>query len=301
MAMIEVVDVSKSYGDILALDNISFSAPSGKITGFLGPNGAGKTTTISILLGLSKANKGSALLNGKPILEIDNVPRTVGAVLGGDALHPGLKVTRTLEVQCAITKTNPQVIPSLLEQVDLQRAANRRVKHLSLGMKQRLALALALVADPDVFLLDEPANGLDPQGMMWLRDCLRQLADNGKTIFLSSHLLGELEAMADRIVVVYQGKVLREGSLAEWHQETESTVEVETLDTKEEELKEVISRLGGQIISSEDGILKVRNIDAHHLGDQALASHIPIYHLNEPKQSLEQLYLQLCFEAGENK
>src|ERR1035437_196771 len=285
--MLEVHDVSKAYKEVLALDHISFGAPSGQITGCLGPNGAGKTTMISILLGLSQANSGEALLNGQPIGAVKDVHATVGAVLGGESLHPGLKVSRTLEVQCAVTEVGPAIIPELLKKVDLEDAVNRRVNHLSLGMKQRLALAVALTADPEILLLDEPANGLDPQGMHWLRDYLRELADRGKTIFLCSHLLSELELMADRVVVINHGRLLRESSLEEWHDEAENIVQVSSND--ELALKKTIQGLGGQVVNDDGGLLKVKGVHAEALGVAAHQANLALRHLSETQQSLEQL------------
>jgi ABC-2 type transport system ATP-binding protein len=210
--MIEVTDVSKLYGETAALKGVTFSAPSGAVTGFLGPNGAGKTTTLRILLGLARPDTGTALIDGKRYADLPSPRRVVGAVIDSMGFEPGRTGRDHLRVVAQAAGIPRSRVDEVLDFVDLTAAADRAAGGYSQGMRQRLALASALLGDPKVLLLDEPANGLDPAGMAWLRRLLSDWAAQGRTVLFSSHVLTEVEFVADRIVIIDHGRVVREGA-----------------------------------------------------------------------------------------
>jgi ABC-2 type transport system ATP-binding protein len=207
--------LTKRYGDILAVDDLSFSIRSGTVTGFLGPNGAGKTTTLRLLLGLAEPTAGKALVFGRPYRELDDPARRVGAVLETSDLHPGRSGRDHLRSLALAARIPSDRVDEVLELVDLTPAARRRVKTYSLGMRQRLGLAAALLGDPDLLVLDEPANGLDPAGVRWLRRFLRTFADRGRTVLVSSHMLAEAAQTVDRVVIIDRGRLVASGTLEE--------------------------------------------------------------------------------------
>ena len=210
--MITATSLTKRYRATTVVDDVSFTSPPGTVTGFLGPNGAGKSTTLRMLVGLSRPDGGRATIAGMPFLHLPNPGRVVGVMLDASAQHGGRTGRETLTVSAETMGVNRRRVEEMLEVVGLDAAAaRRRVGRYSLGMRQRLGLAQAMIGDPDVLLLDEPANGLDPDGIRWMRDLLRQFADGGGTVLLSSHLLGEVEAVADRLVVIAGGTVRASG------------------------------------------------------------------------------------------
>jgi len=211
---IEIADLHKSFGDVRAVAGVSFSAAAGRVTGFLGPNGSGKTTTLRALLGLVRPDRGTAVIGGRPYRQLADPLREVGAMLEASA-HPGRSARDHLRVLAAEARVPVSRVDELLRLVDLEGAARRRVGGFSLGMHQRLGLASALIGDPPVLVLDEPANGLDPIGMRWLRDFLRALAGEGRAVLLSSHALGEVAQTADDVVVISHGRVVAAAPLAE--------------------------------------------------------------------------------------
>jgi ABC-2 type transport system ATP-binding protein len=215
MPTIDIQHLTKRYGDLTAVDDVSFVARPGTITGFLGPNGAGKTTTLRSLLGLVRPDAGTATIDGVAYADLERPATMVGAVLDDAAAHPARSGRAHLRVVAAAAGIAEARIDEVLELVDLTGAASRRVGGYSLGMRRRLGLATALLGDPGVLVLDEPVNGLDPAGVRWLRDLLRSLADDGRTILVSSHLLGEVEHTADHVVIVDRGRLVRSGPLAE--------------------------------------------------------------------------------------
>ncbi len=215
--MIEINELTKCYGSgprqVVAIDRVTFDVEPGTIVGFLGPNGAGKSTTLRILCGLADATSGHALIGGSPYRDLPNPGSTVGALLDASAVHPGRTGIETLKLAAATIGVGRDRVDTVLAAVGLTKAeARRRVSTYSLGMRQRLGIAQALLGDPDVLILDEPANGLDPQGIVWLRRLLRREADAGRTVLLSSHQLHEVEEIADRIVIVGNGRVLAQGA-----------------------------------------------------------------------------------------
>jgi ABC-2 type transport system ATP-binding protein len=215
MAEVEILDLTKTFGRVTAVRGMSFTAPAGKVTGFLGPNGSGKTTTLRIALGLVREDAGAALIGGVPYGRLARPRQTVGAMLEATGFHPGRRARDHLRVIADAAGIPGRRVDEVLAQVDLTSAAPRRVREFSLGMRQRLGLATALLGDPRVLLLDEPANGLDPAGIAWLRGLLRSLADEGRTVIVASHVLSEVAQTVDHVVIVSAGQVRFAGPLDE--------------------------------------------------------------------------------------
>ena len=213
--VIEIRSLTKRFGDVVAVDDLTFSLGTSTVTGFLGPNGAGKTTTLRLLLGLAEPDMGEALIFGHRYRELDEPPRRVGAVLESSDLHPGRSGRDHLRVQTLAGKIPPSRVEEVLALVELEAVADRRVKTYSLGMRQRLALAGALLGGPEVLVLDEPANALDPAGVRWLRQFLRRFAEQGGTVLVSSHMLAEAGQTVDQVVIIDRGRLLTAGTLAE--------------------------------------------------------------------------------------
>jgi ABC-2 type transport system ATP-binding protein len=215
MPVIEVRGLTKRFGQVLAVDRMSFEVEQGTVTGFLGSNGAGKTTTLRMLLGLIRPDAGTATINGRPYRDLEDPLHQVGAVLEASSFHPGRTARNHLRIQALVGQADPSRIDDVLGLVELGGAADRRVGGFSLGMRQRLGLATALLTDPDLLILDEPANGLDPEGVRWLRDLLRGLAAEGSTVLVSSHILAEVAQTVDSVVILDRGHLVIQSSLAE--------------------------------------------------------------------------------------
>jgi len=229
MTDVEVRGLTKTFGPVTAVHDVSFTARAGRVTGFLGPNGSGKTTTLRILLGLVRPTSGTALIGGMPYARLPRPRRTVGAVLETTGFHPGRRARDHLRVIAAAANIPDRRVADVLDQVDLTSAARRRVGEFSLGMRQRLGLAAALLGDPETVLLDEPANGLDPAGMAWLRTFLRGLAGEGRTVVIASHVLSEVAQTVDDVVIVSAGRLRFAGGLLEVAG-TETTLETAFLE-----------------------------------------------------------------------
>ena len=212
MAVIAIEGLVKTYGKQNAVDNLTANVQKGRITGFLGPNGAGKSTTLRCLVGLSKPTSGSVTINDRPYRELDNPLSKVGTVLDSRGFHPALTGRQNLRVVAAAAGIDDSRVDEVLEMVELTEAAGRKMKKYSLGMKQRLALAGAILGDPEILILDEPANGLDPAGIAWLRNFLRQLAQGGRTIMVSSHQLAEMQHTVDDVLIINKGKLIASGT-----------------------------------------------------------------------------------------
>ena len=215
MSTIEFRNLAKQYKDVTAVANLTAKIEPGRITGFIGPNGAGKSTALRCLLGLAEPTSGEALIEGKRYSQLVNPLRKVGAVLDSSGFNGGLTATQNLKVICAASGLNPSKIAELLKLVELDHAANKRTRGFSLGMRQRLSLAAALLGEPDILVLDEPANGLDPIGIAWLRDFLRNLATQGKTILVSSHQLAEMQHTIDDVLIINRGTLIAQGNAKE--------------------------------------------------------------------------------------
>ena len=293
--MIAVEGLTKRYGKTLAVDDLSFAVERGQVTGFLGPNGAGKTTTLRILLDLVKATSGTTSIDGKRYRDLDDPAKRVGSVLEATNFHPGRKGRNHLRVLA-----RPQGIPDsrvdeLLELVDLTEAAKKRVKTYSLGMRQRLTIAGALLGDPDVLILDEPANGLDPEGIRWLRGFLRGLAERGRTVLVSSHVLSEMAQLADRVVIIHRGRLISHTSLSEILARAEGGVRVRT--PQAEQFRTALSSAGIESAETSAGTLAIKDTPIERVGELAAQNQIVLHELSPESASLEEVFLELTGDA----
>jgi ABC-2 type transport system ATP-binding protein len=282
--MISATSLSKRYGDRLAVDDLTFEAPPGMVTGFLGPNGAGKSTTMRLMLGLDHGG-GSTLFGGRRFGTIRHPVREVGAVLEARAFHPARTARNHLRMLAAGSGIPYARVEEVLEFVELQDVAAKGPRTFSLGMAQRLGLAQALLGDPGTLILDEPANGLDPHGIHWLRDVLRKLAAEGRTVFVSSHLLSEMELMADRLVVIGRGRLIHHGDVAGFVRSfTRSAVVV-----RSPRAAELAALVGGELL--EDGSVRIAGADAAEVGEAAFAAGIVVHELSVRTASLEDAFM----------
>jgi ABC-2 type transport system ATP-binding protein len=290
---ISIEHVTKSYRGATVVDDLSFVVEPGRVTGFLGPNGAGKSTTMKILLGLASPTSGRATIGGLTYGELTDPTGTVGASVEADAFHPGRSGRNHLRILADATDTPPERVDEVLELVDLSAAADRRAGAYSLGMKQRLGLAAALLCDPPVLVLDEPGNGLDPQGIRTLRNLLRDRAAEGNTVFVSSHLLGEVEQLADDVVVLNQGRMVTHGSLAELRQSA-SLVRA----ASPEALQRALEAAGGVVENGRPDTLVVRGLTLDEIGDQAFRAGVALYELSRHMDSLEERFFAWTGDAA---
>jgi ABC-2 type transport system ATP-binding protein len=291
VAELEVRNLTKRYErKTTAVDDLSFGVEAGLVTGFLGPNGAGKTTTMRALLGLLRPSSGEALVEGKPPTAMERPLETIGAALEATAFHPGRSGRDHLRGLAAAAKLPRSRVEEVLELVELKGAAGRRVKGYSLGMRQRLALAAALLGDPRILILDEPANGLDPQGMRWLRDLLRAQAAEGRTVLVSSHVLSEVDQTADELVVIRDGKLVSQTTLAEFTASGQVPSRVRAADP--ERLAAALAARGASV-ERDDGALLVSGLSGEEIGELALAEGIALHELAPQRSSLEQRFLEV--------
>ncbi|GIE82951.1 ABC transporter ATP-binding protein [Actinoplanes philippinensis] len=289
--MIELLELTKRYGPATAVDRLSFEVRPGAVTGFLGPNGAGKSTTMRMLLGLHRPTSGQALINGRRYDRIRRPLHEVGAVLDADAAHPGRSAFTHLACLARGNGIGKARVSAVLQQVGLESAAHQRVGGFSLGMRQRLGIAGALLGDPAVVLLDEPVNGLDAAGIRWIRSTLRSLAAEGRTVLLSSHLMSEMAVTVDRVLIIGRGRLLEDTSVDEMRQRFEQDVLVRT--PRPADLTAVLARLGATVGTTGDGALIAVGVDAAAIGDAAAAAGIPIHALTPRSATLEDVYLQM--------
>jgi ABC-2 type transport system ATP-binding protein len=288
--VIEVKDLSKRFGKVLAVDDLSFRAEPGTITGFLGPNGAGKSTTLRSALGLVHPDAGGVTVLGVPYRRLDRPLHRVGAVLEASEVHPGRSGRNHLRILATAAGIPRSRVDEVLGLVELRAAAKRRVRGYSLGMRQRLGLASALLGDPDVLVLDEPANGLDPAGIRWLRDLLRSLAAEGRTILLSSHVLAEVSQTVDRVVIIHRGKLVRQGSIADVLAGAEGATRVRSPDAKR--LAELLSARGTTVTDLGDGALAV-DAPPEQVGELAAANAVVLHELTVEQATLEEVFFEL--------
>ena len=292
--MIEVDHLTKRYGKTVAVDDLTFRVTPGRITGFLGPNGAGKTTTLKAILALVRPTSGATRVLGKPYRDLADPARKVGAVLETSRYHPGRSGRnhlRVIAVQTGIPRTR---VEEVLELVAMRQDAKRRVGGYSLGMRQRLGLAAALLGDPELLVLDEPANGLDPAGIRWLRDLLRSLASRGRTILVSSHVLGEIEQIADEVVIIHRGRFVAQSTTAELAARAAAGVRVRSPDGAR--LRDILAREGMRVVEVEGG-LGVADGTPERVGELAAANNIVLHELVAERATLEEAFLELT--AGE--
>jgi ABC-2 type transport system ATP-binding protein len=296
--MIEVQNLVKRYADTTAVNDLSFTVKPGQITGFLGPNGAGKSTTMRLILGLDQPTSGSALIDGKPYRNLPDPLRYVGALLEARAVHPGRSAYNHL-LYLAQTQGIPrQRIDEVLALVGLTAVAKKRFKGFSLGMGQRLGIAAALLGDPEILLLDEPVNGLDPEGILWIRNLLKQLAAEGRTILVSSHLMNEMAVTADQLLVIGQGKLIADSPVDEFiSQFSEESVVVRSPQAAD--LSGALSPLGGSFRTEQDGALIVSGLSAAAIGETAAARGIVLHELSPRRASLEEAFMGMTKGTGQ--
>jgi ABC-2 type transport system ATP-binding protein len=289
--VIEVDGLTKRYGNVLAVDGLSFRVEPGRVTGFLGPNGAGKTTTLRVLVGLLRPTAGSATVLGRRYAELDDPVRSVGAVLEASGFHPGRSGRNHLRTLATAAGIASARVEELLQLVDLTGAARRRVGGYSLGMRQRLSLAGALLGDPQVLILDEPANGLDPQGIRWLRDLLRGFAAEGRTVLVSSHVLAEMQQLADDVVIIARGRIVAQAGVGDVVGRAGGTVRVRS--PQRERLNEALRRAGFEATLLDENALSVRNASPAQVGDIAATEGVALHELVAEEATLEEVFLEL--------
>ncbi|NKQ58079.1 ABC transporter ATP-binding protein [Amycolatopsis sp. K13G38] len=287
-----VQNLSKTFGPVAAVQNLSFAVEPGSVTGFLGPNGAGKTTTLRMLLGLVTPTAGSATISGLPYHQLGNPARVVGAVLENEGFHPKRTARNHLRVYAAAIGVPDQRADEVLALVGLAGAANRKPGDFSLGMRQRLALATALLGNPQVLVLDEPANGLDPEGILWLRNFLRAYAREGRTVLVSSHLLSEVEQTIDQVVIISHGMTRYYGSLEQLRGSQQTRVLVQAADPNA--LVKALQEAGyPQVEPTPDGRVAVAGATRQQIGDLVAQSGLAVYGMEEDRADLERLFFQL--------
>ncbi len=294
--MISVRGLTKVYGSIRAVDDLSFDVVPGAVTGFLGPNGAGKSTTMRMIVGLDRPTSGTATVHGRAYADLPAPLRAVGALLDAGAMHPGRTGRAHLRVAAHTHGIASSRVDAVLEQVGLAHAARRRVRGYSLGMRQRLGIAAALLGDPQVLLFDEPVNGLDLDGVRWIRTLLRGFADEGRTVLVSSHLMSEVQLVADRVVVIGDGRLVADSTVAELLGRSGGPrVRVRTPRPGD-----LLGHLPAHAVVDRTGAgeLELAGVAAADVGDLAHAVGVPVHHLSEVEQSLEHAYLALTAQQG---
>ena len=289
--MIEVRNLSKRYGDKLAVDDLSFTVYPGTVTGFLGPNGAGKSTTMRLILGLDRPSGGSATVEGMRYAELAKPLRVVGALLEAGAVHPGRSAHNHL-LYLAQTQTLADTrVDEVLDMVGLRDVAHDRVGEFSLGMRQRLGIAAALLGDPRVLILDEPVNGLDPDGIFWFRNLMKYLAGQGRTILVSSHLMTEMALTADDLIIIGRGRLIAQSSTQEFiTRNSEQTVTVKAPESSA--LRELLTSAGADVDTDAEGSLTVRLLDAASIGDLAGRAGLVLHELSPQRASLEEAFME---------
>jgi ABC-2 type transport system ATP-binding protein len=300
--MIEAEGLTKRYGDTLAVDSLSFSVAPGKITGFLGPNGAGKTTTMRMILGLDRPTSGRVTVNGKPFDQADDPMHLVGALLDAKAVHGGRSAYSHLLCLAQSNNLPRRRVDEVLSLVGLSDVAGKRSKGFSLGMGQRLGIAGALLGDPQILMFDEPVNGLDPEGILWIRNLMKALAAEGRTVFVSSHLMSEMENTADHLLVIGRGKLIADCTVTEFiARNSVGLVRVRT--PQPDELTKLVIGAGATVRDNDDGSMMVSGIDASQIGDLAYDNRVRLHELASVHASLEQAFMELTassvqFHAG---
>ncbi|WP_084467377.1 ABC transporter ATP-binding protein [Actinokineospora inagensis] len=298
--MIEATGLTKHYGRTVAVDNLSFTVAEGRVTGFLGPNGAGKSTTMRMVLGLDRPTSGDVRIDGQHYHDLHQPLRTVGALLDAKWVHPNRSARDHLRWLAAASKIPRARVDEVLDLVGLTGVAGKRAGGFSLGMSQRLGIAAALLGDPRVLLFDEPVNGLDPEGILWIRKFMHRLADEGRTVFVSSHLLSEMALTAQDLVVIGRGKLIYQGTVEDFVEHaTESTVLVRSPQL--DRLRDLLRAEGSEITEiTEDGdALRIGGVASAAIGELAAANNIVLHELNPQVGSLEQAFIQLTGDTVE--
>ena len=294
--MIKVTGITKRYGGTLAVDDLSFDVKPGQVTGFLGPNGSGKSTTMRMIMGLDRPDAGQTTVNGVTYGRLGWPLREVGALLEARAIHPGRSAQNHL---LALAQTNDiprSRVDEVLDVVGLTSVAHKRAGTFSLGMGQRLGIASALLGDPSVLLFDEPINGLDPEGIRWVRNLLKGLGREGRTVFVSSHLMSEMALTADHLVVIGRGRLIAEMPVADFiAQSSQQFVRVRTLQPNE--FREAMQSNGATVAQEEDGALSVVGLNAEEIGDIAFDRRLPLHELSPQLASLEEAFMELTQDS----
>ncbi|MFI7573571.1 ABC transporter ATP-binding protein [Micromonospora sp. NPDC049497] len=290
---IVVSGLTKQYRTVRAVDDLSFTVEPGRVTGFLGPNGAGKTTTLRMLLNLVTPTAGAATIGGHRYADLTDPLRHVGAVLEASSAHKGRTGINHLRVICAAAGLPKARADEALALVGLTPAAKRRFKGYSLGMKQRLGIAAAMLGDPRVLILDEPANGLDPEGIRWMRGFLKGLAHEGRTVLVSSHLLSEMQLLADDVVIIAGGKLVRQGTVEEVIGSMAQGVRVRVRTPQADKLTSALRDTSATVDVDEHGVLLVGGVDAPTVGRAALAAGVELHELTTERPDLEGVFLEL--------
>ncbi|MGO9497039.1 MAG: ABC transporter ATP-binding protein [Solirubrobacteraceae bacterium] len=297
--MITVENVTKRYGDKLAVDDLSFNVKPGVVTGFLGPNGAGKSTTMRLILGLDAPTSGSANIDGRPYSDLQAPLHEVGAMLEARAIHTGRSAYNHLLALAQTHGIGRDRVNEVIDMVGIQTVARKRVGGFSLGMGQRLGVAAALIGDPKVLILDEPANGLDPEGILWIRTLLKRLAKDGRTVFLSSHLMAEMAQTAEHLVVIGRGRLIADTSVAEFVERASSGAAVRVVSQQATALRDALAAKRARVDSVERGVLEVHGLSGQEIGEIALAEKIVLAELTPMSLSLEQAFMRLTGETVE--
>ncbi|MET9358718.1 ABC transporter ATP-binding protein [Streptomyces sp. NPDC006617] len=298
MTSIEVRELTKEYGTRRAVDDLSFTVRPGRVTGFLGPNGAGKSTTMRLVLGLDRPTAGTATVGGRPYAALEEPLRLVGALLDADCAHGSRTARDHLRVLAASNRLPARRVDEVMEQTGIAAVARRRVKTYSLGMRQRLGIAAALLGDPEVVMLDEPSNGLDPEGIIWIRELLRGLAAEGRTVLVSSHLMNETASFVDHLVVLGRGRLLADTPMREFiDARVRPRVRVRTSDAAA--LRTVLARLGHEAVEHADGHWTVHHASVEAVGRALSDAGVPVLELAADEGTLEEAYLDLTAAEAE--
>ena len=296
--MIEAQGLTKRYGKKVAVDDVSFTVQPGRVTGFLGPNGAGKSTTMRMIVGLDHPTGGRVHVNGKNYAKHSAPLGQVGALLEARAVHTSRTGYHHLRAIAATHGIGTSRVTDVIEMAGLGPVAHKRVGGFSLGMGQRLGIAAALLGDPRTLILDEPVNGLDPEGVRWVRTLMRQLADEGRTVFLSSHLMSEMSITADDLIIIGRGKIVASGTVEEVIDSVTDT-SVRVRSPQATDLAELLVRAGGRITPADPGAMDVDGITAEQIGEQAAAASLVLHELSPRNSSLEEAYLKLTADDVE--
>jgi ABC-2 type transport system ATP-binding protein len=294
--LIKARDLTKRYGTTTAVEGLSFDIRPGVVTGFLGPNGAGKSTTMRMVLGLDNPTSGSVTVGGKSYRDLPAPVREIGALLDAKAVHGARTARRHLQWVAQAGGIPRGRVGEVLDLVGLTGVADKKVGSFSLGMYQRLGIATALLGDPPVLLFDEPVNGLDPEGIVWIRTLMRDLAAEGRTVFVSSHLMNEMEETADHVVVIGRGTLIADMPIAEFTQR-DSHSHVHVVSPRADELARVLAGVGGEVTRDANGSLKVTGLDAAKVGDLALEHGIGVHELTPVRASLESAFMDLTRDS----
>lgn len=296
--MIEVRRLTKRFGTTVAVDDLSFNVGPGRVTGFLGPNGAGKTTTMRVILGLDRPNSGTALVNGTAYAGVRWPLREVGALLDAKGVHPGRSARAHLTWMAQSNGIPTRRVDEVLDLVGLTPVANRRAGGFSMGMGQRLGIAAAMLGDPGILMLDEPVNGLDPEGIVWVRNLLKHLAGQGRSIFVSSHLMSEMALTADHVVVIGRGRLIADTSIAQFISGS-SQVEVLVRSPQSQTLCGLLVDAGAEVVAGPGGAWRVRGLTSARIGDLAAEHRVALHELTPQQASLEEVFMRLTQDSLE--